>query len=398
MSETFSLGRIAGIRVGVNASVLVILLIIAGGLALGRFPLVLPGRSTAEYVLAGVFAAVAFLASLLAHELGHAVVARRNGVEVEGITLWLLGGVAKLKGGAGSPGAEFRIAGVGPLTSVVLGVVFGACAVLARAAGGGGLPVAVLEYLAVINVALAVFNLVPAAPLDGGRLLRAFLWWRRGDAWSSAVTAARAGRLFGFALVAVGFLQVVTGDGFDGLWLALVGLFLVNAAMAEEQHAQVSGRLGGLTVERVMSSPALTVDPDLTVDRFLHEVALVRRFSTYPLVDGSGALVGLVTLNRLRSVAPPARASTRLRDIACPVQEIPVAHAGESLAALLPRLAGCSDGRAVVVDGGRVVGVLSPSDVSRALQLVDLAAFDPYRAAGGGADVSRTTGPGPWAR
>ena len=387
MSETFSLGRIAGIRVGVNASVLVILVIIAGGLALGRLPLVLPGRGTAAYVLAGVLAAVAFLASLLAHELAHAVVARRNGVEVEGITLWLLGGVARLKGGAASPGAEFRIAGVGPLTSLVLGVGFGLCAVLAHAVVGIGLPAAVLEYLAVINVVLAVFNLVPAAPLDGGRLLRAFLWWRRGDAWSSAVTAARAGRLFGFALVALGFLQVVTGDGFGGLWLALVGLFLVNAATAEEQQAQVSARLGGLTVERVMSSPALTADPDLTVEQFLHEVALVQRFSTYPLVDAGGALVGLVTLNRLRTVPPAARLSTRLRDIACPLPEIPVVSPKDSLPDLLPRLAGGSDGRAVVVDHGRVVGVLSPSDVARTLQLIDLGAFDRYRAAGGGADV-----------
>jgi Zn-dependent protease/predicted transcriptional regulator len=393
VSETFSLGRVAGIRVGVNASVLLILLIIAGGLAMGRFPLVLPGRSTMAYVVAGVLAAVAFLASLLAHEVAHAVVARRNGIEVDGITLWLLGGVARLKGGAGSPGAEFRIAVVGPLTSLVLGVGFGVCAVLARAAGADGLPVAVLDYLAVINVLLAAFNLIPAAPLDGGRLLRAFLWRRRGDAWSSAATAARVGRLFGFALVALGFLQLVTGDGLAGLWLALVGLFLVNAATAEEQHAQMTGRLGGLTVDRVMSSPAVTADPDQTVERFLHEIALVQRFSTYPLVDASGSLSCLVTLNRLRSVAPAARASTRLRDVACPLPEVPVARPDEPLTALLPRLAGCSDGRAVVVDGGRVVGVVSPSDIARTLQLIDLAAFDPYPAGGAGADVARALHP-----
>ncbi len=395
MSETFSLGRIAGIRVGVNASVLVIVLIIAGGLAFGRFPLVLPGRGTAAYVAAGLAAALAFLASLLAHEMAHALVARRNGVEVGGITLWLLGGVARLKGGARTPGAEFRIAGVGPLTSLVLGVLFAVAAVLARLAGADGLPVAVLEYLAAINVVLAVFNLVPAAPLDGGRLLRAFLWRLRGDAWSSAVTAARAGRFFGFALIALGFLQLVSGRGLGGLWLALVGLFVVNAATAEEQHAQVSGRLGGLTVGAVMSGPALVADPDLTVDRFLHEVVLVRRFSTYPLVDPAGVLVGLVTLNRLRSVPPAARAATRLRDIACPPPEIPVARPGEPLTELLPRMDGCSDGRAVVLDGGRVVGVVSPSDVARTLQLADLAAYDRYPSAGGGADVARAPGPGP---
>ena len=390
MTETFRLGRIAGIRVGVNASVLVIVAIIAIGLALGRFPLVQPGLGTAVYVLAGLVAAVAFLASLLAHEMAHALVARRNGVEVDGITLWLLGGVARLKGGAASPGAEFRIAGVGPLTSFALAVAFGTAALLARSAGVDGLSVAVLDYLAGINGVLAVFNLIPAAPLDGGRLLRALLWRLRGDAWSSAVTAARAGRIFGFALIALGFFQVVTGRGFGGLWLALVGLFVVNAASAEEQHARVSGRIGRLQVGRVMSSPVSVADPDLEVDRFLHEVALVQRHSTYPLVDRSGALAGLVTLNRLRSVPPAARASTRLRDIACPIPEIPLARPDEPLVDLLPRLEGCSDGRAVVLEGGRVVGVVSPSDVARTLQLGDLAAFDRYPSAGGGADVTRT--------
>ncbi|MGY1693896.1 site-2 protease family protein [Geodermatophilus sp. SYSU D00814] len=395
MTETFRLGRIAGIRVGVNASVLVIVLIIAGGLALGRFPLVLPGRSGLAYATAALAAAVAFLASLLAHELAHALVARRNGVEVEGITLWLLGGVARLRGGARTPGAEFRIAGVGPLTSLALGALFTAAGLLARAAGAGGLPVAVLDYLAVINVSLAVFNLVPAAPLDGGRLLRALLWWRRGDPWSSAVTASRAGRFFGFALIALGALQLVTGRGLGGLWLGLVGLFLVNAATAEEQQARASARLGGLPVGRVMSGPVLTADPDQPVERFLHEVVLAHRFSTYPLVDAGGALAGLVTLNRLRSVPPGARARTRLRDVACPPSEIPTARPDEPLLDLLGRMQGCTDGRAVVVDGGRVVGVVSPSDVTRTLQLADLAAAGRYPPAGGGADVAPRQGPGP---
>ncbi|MBM7808603.1 Zn-dependent protease [Geodermatophilus bullaregiensis] len=395
MNETFRLGRIAGIRVGVNASVLVIVLIIAGGLALGRFPLVLPGRSSLAYAAAALVAAAAFLASLLAHELAHALVARRNGVEVEGITLWLLGGVARLRGGARTPGAEFRIAGVGPLTSLVLGALFMAAAVLARLAGAGGLPVAVLDYLAVINVSLALFNLVPAAPLDGGRLLRALLWWRRGDPWSSAVTASRAGRFFGFALVALGVLQLVTGRGLGGLWLALIGLFLVNAATAEEQHARASARLGGLAVGRVMSGPVLLADPEQPVEQFLHEVALVHRFSTYPLVDRGGALVGLVTLNRLRAVPAHARATTRLRDVACPPAEIPTARPEEPLLDLLGRMQGCSDGRAVVLDGGRVVGVVSPSDVTRVLQLADLAAAGRHPSAGGGADVARLPHPGP---
>jgi Zn-dependent protease len=393
VNETFRLGRIAGIRVGVNLSVVVIVLIIAAGLALGRLPLVLPGRSGAAYAVAGLLAAAAFLASLLAHELAHAVTARRNGVEVEGITLWLLGGVARLKGEAPSPGADFRIAGVGPLTSFVLGGVFAVLAGLARAAGADGLLVAVLDYLAVINVVLAVFNLLPAAPLDGGRLLRAYLWKRRGDPSSAAVTAARAGRVFGFVLIALGFVQLVSGAGLGGLWLVLIGLFVVSAATAEEQQAQVTGRLGDLRVGEVMSGPAVTADPGTTVDRFLHDVVLVQRYSTYPLVDASGAFAGLVTLNRLRGVPADVRTTTLLSDIACSPEDATVTRPDEPLVSLLPRLAGCSDGRAVVMEGRQVAGVVSPSDVARTLQLAELRAPDPYPGVSG-ADVTSVRGPG----
>jgi Zn-dependent protease len=180
MRSSVPLGRIAGVRFDVNLSVLVFVAILIVELAYGRFPLVLPGRSTGAYLVAAAIATVLFLASVLAHELAHAVLARRNGIRVESITLWLLGGVAQLKGEPRSPDADLRIAAAGPLTSLALGVVFGAGASGLLLAGAHGLPVAVFAYLAGVNVILAIFNLVPAAPLDGGRVLRAVLWliWR----------------------------------------------------------------------------------------------------------------------------------------------------------------------------------------------------------------------------
>jgi Zn-dependent protease/CBS domain-containing protein len=388
VTETFRLGRIAGVRVGVNLSVLVIVAIITVGLALGRFPALYPDRPGWAYLLAAAVAAVLFLVSLLAHEVAHAVVAQRNGIEVDGITLWLLGGVARLKGEPRSPGADLRIAGVGPLVSLLLSVAFGVLAGAAGQAGVEGLPFAVLVYLSGINLILAVFNLVPAAPLDGGRLLRAFLWWRKGDQQAAGVTAARAGRVFGFFLIAFGALQVVAGAGLGGLWLALIGLFVVNAATAEEQQARLGSTLRGRRVGEAMSPRPVTADGDQTVDRFLHEVVLTSRHSTYPLVDADGRLTGLVTFNRLREVAPSERSTTRLRDVACPSAEVPTAREEEPLLELFPRLADCSDGRAVVVDGhGRVVGLLSPSDISRAVQHAELG-LDPRASRLQGADVS----------
>ena len=251
---SISLGRIAGIKVGINASVFLIIAILVVGLATGQLPAAYPGRSIVAYVIAAIIAAVLFLASLLAHELAHSLVARRNGIEVESIVLWLLGGVAQLRGEPKTPGADFRIAIVGPLTSLVLAIVFGLAAAGVASLGGAGLPFGVLIYLAATNAVLAVFNLIPAAPLDGGRVLRAALWRSRGDRHTAAVNAARAGRILGFVMIALGVLQVVTGRGLGGVWLALIGWFVVSAATAEEQQARLGGRLAGLTVGQVMAA------------------------------------------------------------------------------------------------------------------------------------------------
>ena len=390
MRASISLGHIAGIKVGINASVFLIVAILVFGLATGQLPAAYPGRSIVAYVIAAIVAALLFLASLLAHELAHSLVARRNGIEVESIVLWLLGGVAQLRGEAKTPGADFRIAIVGPLTSLVLAIVFGLGAAGVASLGGAGLPLGVLMYLAATNALLAVFNLIPAAPLDGGRVLRAALWQFRGDRHAAAVNAARAGRILGFVMIALGVLQVVTGRGLGGVWLALIGWFVVSAATAEEQQARLGGRLAGVKVGQVMAVRPTVLDGNLTVADFIAQVALTHQYSTYPLVDPNGRLTGLVTLNRVRAVPPELRATTRLQEIACPPSEVPIAHPEESLVELLERMNGCADGRAVVVDDvGHVVGVVSASDVARSLQLADLRSFDPYPAPSGADLTSR---------
>jgi Zn-dependent protease/predicted transcriptional regulator len=375
LKSSLPLGRIAGVRVQVDVSAILIVVILVLSLASGRLPAVLPGRSTVAYLAAAVAAAILFLASVLAHEVAHAVLARRNGIQVESIRLWLLGGVAQLKGNPRSPGADLRIAAVGPLTSLALGVIYGALAVGLSLAGGGGLAVAVLGYLAGVNVVLAIFNLIPAAPLDGGRVLRAVLWmiWR--DQQRAAFAAGRAGRILGYVLVGLGFFQVAYGSGFSGLWLVLIGLFVVNAAAAEEQHARLGSLLRGTVVGHVMTPNPLVADPEQTVDEFIRRIAFAHPFSSYPLTDPTGRLIGLVTTNRVRAVPVDRRATTKLREIACRPDEVPTARPDEPLADLLPRMAGCADGRAIVTDeNDAVVGIVSPSDVSRTMQLASLTA------------------------
>lgn len=372
MRESIRLGHIAGIRVGLNVSVLVIVLVLVFGLSFGRFPDAYPDHAAWAYVLAGLVSAFFLLASLLAHELAHAVVARRNGLDVEGITLWLLGGVARLRGEPRTAGADLRIAAVGPATSLAVGAVFAAAAAVAAAVSGQGLFFGTLAYLAGINVVLAVFNMIPAAPLDGGRVLRAFLWWRGGDRVGAAVTAARAGRAFGLALIVLGFVQIVVGAGFGGLWLALVGFFLVSAASAEEQQTRVAAALHDVRVGDVMTPAPMVVPADMTVQDLVDDFVLTHRHSTYPLVE-DGRLAGLVTLNRVRATPPAERGALRLADIACPPNEVPTAHPHEPLPDLLPRMAGRTDGRAVVLDDDdRVIGLITATDISRALQTSDL--------------------------
>ncbi len=357
---------------GVHWSVLVIVMLLLVGLAAGQFPLLYPGYSTTAYVVAGLIAAAAFFASLLAHELAHAIVARKHGVDVEGITLWMLGGVAKLLGEAPDPDADLKIAGVGPLVSFVLGIGFGVLAFLGGTIGLDGLMLGVLGWLSLINIVLALFNLIPAAPLDGGRVLRSLLWRRHGDRYQAARTAARAGRAFGFMLVALGLASVIMLPGIGGLWLVLLGWFISTAASSEEQHAQIHDSLGEIRVQQVMAPNPWTVPPGISVAAFLNDHVFQARWSTFPIVDHNQQLLGLVTLNRIKSVPADRRDAVSIESVACPANEVVQVSSTARLVDILAAMTRSPDGRAVVVDGGRVVGVVSPVDIARVLELRQL--------------------------
>lgn len=364
MRATFFLGRVAGVRVGVHWSVLFIFGIIAFGLSQGRLPQVYPGRAWALYWAAGLCTAVVFFVSLLAHELAHAVVARRNGVEVDDIVLWLLGGAARLKAEASSPGAELRIAGVGPLVSLLLGGLFALGAWLLGLVSVSGIVVEMVAWLAAINVLLAVFNAVPAAPLDGGRLLRAFLWWRTGDRLRATAGATAAGQVFGWLLVVLGLIVFLRTGTFGAFWLALIGWFLIAAATTEGRQAQMRGVLAGVPVRDVMTPEPLSVPADTTVAGFLTGVRYRYRHSAFPVTD-DGAPVGLVTLDSARRVPQAEAHAMAVRAVMVPLSKVIVVGPESPVADLLPRMQPGAEHRVLVVDHGRLVGIVSLSDVSR---------------------------------
>jgi len=372
MREDIPLGRVFGCPVKVNWTVLVILWLFTWSLA-ATLPHTAPGYPAALYWLVGVGGAAVLLASLLAHELSHAVVARRAGVEVSSVTLWLLGGVARLNSDAKTPGAEFRIAIAGPAMSVGLAAVFGAAAAAAQAAGLPAIVAAVAGWLAAINLLLGVFNMLPGAPLDGGRVLAAYLWRRTGDAEQAAVGAARAGRILAFIFVGLGLAQVLAGAMVPGLWLAFIGVFVHSAARDEERRLRSRQLLTGVRVADAMTPHPRTAPAAVTAENFIQHYLLGGPHSAYPVVAPDGSVLGMVTLTQLRRVAPDHRATTLLRDIAVPLHELATAAPGEALTALLGRLSATPGGRALVIDGGRVVGIVTAADITKLLDARDLA-------------------------
>ena len=370
MRQTLRLGRIAGIPVGVHWSVLVIMVILVYGLAAEIVPASAPGEPWPVYWGVGVAAAVLFLASLLAHEIAHAVVARRFGVRVERVTLWLLGGVAEFADEPPTARADLMVAGVGPLTSLALGAGFGAAAAVSIALDLPAAVRAALAWLAIINVVLAVFNLLPGAPLDGGRVLRALLWAWRGDRYRAAIAAARAGHTLGLGLVFVGVAQVLFTRVVSGLWLALVGWFLISVANAEQAATRFRTLLGRVPVRSVMSPDLVTGDPHQSVEDFVRTVAAGSRHRAFPVRDAAGVPYGVVRLADLARVPPASRAVTPLGQVATPLARVPVVNGSQLLAEVTPVLV--RGGLALVVDNGRLVGVLSAEDVAHATELAEL--------------------------
>jgi len=366
---TIPLGRIAGVPVRLNWSMLLIFWLVVWSLAEELLPSAAPDAARAADWAAALVAGVLFYASLLVHELAHSVVARRRGIEVEGITLWLFGGVARLRGEATSAQAELRIAIVGPLTSLGIAVACALVALALSALQAPALPVAVAVWLSVVNGMLAAFNVLPAFPLDGGRVLRAALWRRRGDKRSATRTAARAGTVFGWLLAAGGVVELFTTGSAGGLWFVVLGWFLVNAARSEAGQSAARDALRGVRVGDVMTRDPLVVPDWIVLQEFVDSYAMRHRFTTFPVRDLDGNVDGLISPAQVKPIPPEQRRAVRVRDVALPLSQVPTARAEEPLLDLLERMSGATATRALVLDEDRrVTGIVSPADVARVLQ------------------------------
>ena len=377
MTATFRLGRIAGIEIGAHWSLLLAVALVVWSLADRVFPDTNPGLADGTYLAMAIIATLLFFASILLHELGHAVQAQREGIAIEGITLWVFGGVASLKEEAPSAGAELRVALAGPAVSLALGA---ACLLAALALPLPDAADGVVFWLGQINLYLLVFNLIPALPLDGGRVLRAILWARRRDYGSATRTAGKLGRAFGQGMIAAGVLLAILVGAVSGLWLAFLGWFVLAAAEAEMETAETRVALGGLTVADAMVRDPVTVDADSTVGEFMDEIFLPTRHTAFPVLD-DGRVAGIVSFRQALALPRADWSAIPVREIMLPADEACI-DADTPLADALARLTTAPLQRLLVCRDGRLVGLLSLTDVARLIEARRRAAW-PARAVRG---------------
>ena len=364
MNGNLTIGRFGGVELRLNWSLLAVVALIVWSLSDGVFPSQNPGLSHNTYLGMAVVASLLFLASIALHELGHSWVARREGIEVDSITLWLFGGVSQLNGRFKSPGVEFRVAVSGPLVSIGLGVLF----VLIALAGAPSEVDGVAAWLGYINLLLAAFNLLPAAPLDGGRVLHAILWRAKGDfAWATRV-ASEVGQGFAYLFIALGLAMFIFEGSFSGAWLAFIGWFLLQGARAEARYVATEQALGGLRVRDLIVRHPVTVDADSTIGRFMDDVAWSHRFTTYPVLEGDRP-VGLLAFASVAAVPRSDWDSRRVRDTMFPLDDIPLLTEDELAVDALQELSAPTGNRGLVVDDGHLAGLLSITDIARALEV-----------------------------
>jgi Zn-dependent protease/predicted transcriptional regulator len=358
------LGHVAGVEVRLNWTWWIAATVITVSLAAGVFPHEVGGLSSATYLVMGVVTAVLFFASLLLHELGHALEARRDRIPTRGITLWMLGGVARSGAPFPNAGVEARVALAGPAVTAVLGAMF------VGAGQIGGLPdsvSAVLEWLGWTNVLLLAFNMIPALPLDGGRVLRAILWRLSGNLIKATRVASRVSRGLAVVLIVLGLAWFLVG-AFGGLWLAFIGWFILPAAAAERAAAEAQIALAGVQVGDAMTPDPIAVSPGASAGELL-EMRRRTGHAVYPVVDESGDAIGLVSALAAQSVAEHRRQWVTVRELLAQSPTPLTLDAESDLVSVVPALVDDPLHHAAVLRAGRLVGLLSLNDVTRAVSL-----------------------------
>ncbi len=360
--------KLFGFQVWVDLSWLVIAALVTWTLAVGVFPQYYRGLSSATYWTMGVLGACGLFASIVFHEFAHSLVARRFGMEMSGITLFIFGGVAEMKEEPRSPQAEFFMAIAGPASSVVLAFVFWATAQLGRLAGWPPSVYGVLGYLGLINIMLVAFNLIPAFPLDGGRVARSILWgWKKNLPWATRIVTA-IGSGFGLLLTGLGILSFLFGNLVGGIWWFLIGLFLRNAARMSYQQVMMREALAGEPLRRFMNPNPVTVSPSASVQEFVDDYVYRYHHKLYPVVT-DGQLLGCITLNRVKQIPRQEWPNHQVGELIKQCGDDNAIDADADAIDALSRMNKAQASRLVVVKNNKLVGVVTLKDLLKFLSL-----------------------------
>jgi Zn-dependent protease/predicted transcriptional regulator len=357
---SLQVARVFGIPIYVHFSWVLVFALIAWTLATDYFPDRYPELAVTSYWARGLAASLLFFASVLLHELGHSLVAVRSGIAIESITLFIFGGVARLASEPKDGRTEFRIAAAGPLVSILLAGIFFA---IAQSGLFGGASGAVARYLAMVNVVVAVFNLVPAFPLDGGRLLRGVLWRPLGKLRATRM-AAGAGTFFAYFLILSGAVNLLRGAAVTGIWHVLLGWFLKEAAVSAYRQVRLDDALEGLEVADVMIRDVKTIPADLPLSEAVREHFGRTGFGAYPVVRGD-AVVGLLCLRDVLRQPHEDRQGTSVQAAMLPLTDELTAQPDEPVTETLGRLGASAAGRLIVMEKGRMVGLVTLRAVLR---------------------------------
>ncbi|MEM3736866.1 MAG: site-2 protease family protein [Candidatus Bathyarchaeia archaeon] len=364
---SLTLGKVIGIEIKLHYTWFVIFLLVTWSLATLSLPVQYPGLSVIIYWALGALSAIILFASVLLHELAHSYIALRNGIQVPSITLFVFGGVSQIAEEPQSPSVEFKLSLVGPLSSFVLAVVFGVAWFFAITFRLGALVAAPLFYGSFVNLILGVFNLIPAFPLDGGRILRAFLWGRKNDLVEATKISTHVGVGFAYALIFAGFFLIFIGAWMGGLWLMFIGLFLKSGAEASLRQTVVSQALADVNVKDIMSSQVITIDPDMTVAEAVSEYFSKHKHQGFPTVK-DGKIKGIVTLHDLQKLPREKWNVTPVNAIMTPAERLVYVKPGEPAIEAMIKMSRAMVGRLPVLEEEKVVGIVTRSDLMQAVK------------------------------
>lgn len=364
---SIKIGTIQGINIKLNYSWFIIFVLITWSLANGYLPNQYPDKSSNFYWLIGGASALSLYISILIHELAHSTVAIRSGLDIKNITLHFFGGVSQINEESSDPKTEAYMAAVGPLTSIVIGGVF----LLIDYIIGASVPdtvEAVLRYGGYVNVGLALFNMIPAFPMDGGRVLRAIIWNRNKNLIKSTRIASNVSNVISIIFMLLGFYSMFTFGTLDGLWLVFIGLFINSASKMGLSQTIISEALGEKTVSSIMTRDVRTVKPDLSIQEVVDAWFSVYKHQGYPVMENDN-VIGIITIEDVRNVDKNNRDSITVRDVMRSQEELVTVSPDDKASDALMKMASNNVGRLPVIENGRLVGIITRSDINKTIQL-----------------------------